>query len=50
MLDRRRSLYRHDRHQARIRQKKIEENCGGMGVIERSSFCRAKISFALESV
>ena len=31
-------------------KKKIEENCGGMGVIERSSFCRARISFALESV
>ena len=31
-------------------KKKIEENCGGMDVIERSSFCRAKISFTPESV
>jgi len=31
-------------------KKKIEENCGGMDVIERSSFCRAKISFTPQSV
>ncbi len=31
-------------------KKKIEENCGGMDVIERSSFCRARISFTPESV
>lgn len=24
---------------------KIEENCGGLDVVERSAFCRAKISF-----
>ena len=26
-------------------KRKIEENCGGLDVVERSSFCRAKISF-----
>ncbi len=31
-------------------KKKVEENCGGMDVIERSSFCRAKISFTPQSV
>ncbi len=31
-------------------KRKIEENCGGMDVIERSSFCRAKISFTPQSV
>ena len=31
-------------------KKKIEENCGGMDVIERSSFCRAMISFTPKSV
>jgi hypothetical protein len=31
-------------------KRKIEENCGGMDVIERSSFCRAKISFMPQSV
>jgi len=29
---------------------KIEENCGGLDVVERSSFCRAKISFTPQSV
>jgi hypothetical protein len=30
--------------------RKIEENCGGLDVVERSDFCRAKISFTPESV
>ena len=31
-------------------KRKIEENCGGLDVVERSSFCRAKMSFTPESV
>ncbi|MGE5260871.1 MAG: hypothetical protein ACM3MH_08325 [Actinomycetota bacterium] len=31
-------------------RKKIEENCGGLDVVERSDFCRAKISFTPQSV
>lgn len=31
-------------------KRKIEENCGGMDVVERSDFCRAKISFTPRSV
>jgi hypothetical protein len=30
--------------------KKIEENCGGLDVVERSEFCRVKISFTPQSV
>jgi hypothetical protein len=30
--------------------RKIEENCGGLDVVERSDFCRAKISFTPQSV
>jgi hypothetical protein len=33
-----------------IAKRKIEENCGGLDVIERSDFCRAKISFTPRSV
>jgi hypothetical protein len=29
---------------------KIEENYGGLDVVERSAFCRAKISFTPQSV
>jgi len=31
-------------------KRKIEENCGGLDVVERSAFCRAKISFTPQSV
>jgi hypothetical protein len=31
-------------------KRKIEENCGGLDVVERSSFCRARISFTPQSV
>ena len=31
-------------------KRKIEENCGGMDVVERSDFCRAKVSFTPQSV
>ncbi|HZP08853.1 hypothetical protein [Methyloceanibacter sp.] len=31
-------------------KRKIEENCGGLDVVERSDFCRAKISFTPRSV
>ena len=30
--------------------RKIEENCGGLDVVERSDFCRARISFTPRSV
>jgi hypothetical protein len=30
-------------------KKKLDDNCGGMDVIERSSFCRATISFVPRS-
>jgi hypothetical protein len=31
-------------------RRKIEENCGGLDVVERSDFCRVKISFTPEAV
>jgi len=31
-------------------KRKIEENCGGLDVVERSDFCRAKISFTPQAV
>ncbi len=31
-------------------KRKIEENCGGLDVIERSDFCRARIAFTPRSV
>ena len=31
-------------------KRKIEENCGGLDVVERSDFCRAKISFTPRSI
>jgi hypothetical protein len=31
-------------------KRKIEENCGGLDVVERSAFCRAKISSTPQSV
>jgi hypothetical protein len=30
--------------------RRVEENCGGLDVVERSEFCRTKISFAPQSV